>query len=62
MGALIFGLLGGICMVLGILSALEILPALKEGLTWIFWFGISGLLLLLAITFGVGRGGGGGEY
>lgn len=56
--AWIFGFLGMLGMVMGIVTALEVAPMLTEQLTWLFWFLVSGLLLLICIAFAVGRGGG----
>ena len=63
--ALIFGILGGISAVLGGLTAggvpgitAEGVPVLGAQFTWIFWFGLSAVLLLSSIAFGVSRGGG----
>ena len=57
MTAWIFGILGGLCAVLGILTATEVVTELAE-LTWMFWFVLSGILLLASIAFTVGRGNG----
>lgn len=56
--ALIFGLIGGLCAVMGIITALEVIPLLGAELTWVFWFAVSAILLLISIAFAVGRGGG----
>ncbi len=57
MGALLFGLIGGLCAVLGIITAAELLPALGTEFTWTFWFMLSGIMLLISIAFAVGSGG-----
>ncbi len=57
MSALIFGILGGLCAVMGIITATEAVPE-YAGLTWMFWMVLSGILLLASIAFTVGRGGG----
>ena len=54
--AWIFGMLGGLSAVMGILTATEIVPE-TAGLTWMFWMVLSGLLLLATIAFTVGRSG-----
>jgi len=59
MSALIFGILGGLCAVMGIITATAVIPEFAE-LTWMFWMVLSGILLLASIAFTVG--GGGGEY
>ena len=63
MGAIaaIAGGIGGLCAVLGIITATEVLPPMGEQFTWMFWFVLSAILLLASIAFAVGRGGGGYE-
>ncbi|HUV57063.1 MAG TPA: hypothetical protein VMV84_07510 [Dehalococcoidales bacterium] len=58
MGALAwtFGAIGGLCMVMGIITAFEVIPVLVPALTWMFWFVLSAILLLASIAFAVGRG------
>jgi len=56
--ALIFGLIGGLCAVMGVITALGVIPLLGTELTWFFWFVLSAILLLICIAFAVGRGGG----
>ena len=60
MGAMaaIIGAIGGLCAVLGIITAAEVIPPLGAEFTWIFWFVLSAILLLASIAFAVGRGGG----
>ena len=60
MGAMaaIIGGIGGLCAILGIITALEMLPEMIPQLTWTFWFMLSAVLLLASIAFTVGRGGG----
>ena len=53
---LIFGILGGICAVLGGLTAGRVIPELATELTWMFWLVMAGVLLLASIAFNVGRG------
>lgn len=62
MGAIaaILGGIGGLCAVLGIVTALEVLPDIGEQFTWMFWFVLSAILLLGSIAMSVGRAGGGG--
>ena len=55
--AWIFGILGGLCAVMGILTATAVISEIAE-LTWMFWLVLSGLLLLASIAFTVGQGGG----
>ena len=53
---LIFGILGGICAVLGGLTAGGVIPLLATELTWMFWLVMAGVLLLASIAFNVGHG------
>ena len=53
----ILGIFGGLCAVMGIITATEVIPE-YAGLTWIFWFVLSVILLLGSIAFSVGRTGG----
>lgn len=62
---LVLGLAGGICGLLGIVTALDLLPAFikaEEGIgpiaaTTAFFWGLAALLFLASITVSVGRGG-----
>ena len=63
MAAWISGILGGLCAVWGIITAVEVLPeevVVPEvaGLTWMFWMALGGILFIAAIAFTVGRGSG----
>ena len=49
-----FGILGGLCAVMGIVTAVEVIPE-YAGLTWMFWLVISAILLLISSAFAVGR-------
>ncbi len=55
--AWIFGFLGGLAMVMGIMTATGVVPMLATELTWLFWFILSGLLLLMTVAFAAGRSG-----
>ncbi len=52
--AWIFGTLGGLCAVMGIITAVAVIPELG-GLTWMFWLVLSAILLLVCIAFAIGR-------
>ena len=52
--AWIFGGIGGLCAVMGIITAVAVVPEFV-GLTWTFWFSLSAILLLASIAFAVGR-------
>ncbi len=54
--AAIVGAIGGLSAVLGIITALKVLPPLVEEFTWMFWFVLSAILLLASIALGMGRG------
>ena len=62
---LVLGLIGGICGLLGIFTALDLLPAFikaEEAIgpiaaTTAFFWGLAALLFLASITVSVGRGG-----
>ena len=56
--ALIIGIVGGLCAVMGVVTAAGVAPSLGEAYTWIFWFALSAILLLICIAFAVNRGGG----
>ena len=55
--AIIFGILGGICAVLGGLTAGGIIPLLNAEFTWMFWLILAGILLLVSIAFSAARKG-----
>jgi len=51
--AWVSGILGGLCAVMGVVTALAIVPEVAA-LTWTFWMAISAILLLICIAFAVG--------
>ena len=53
--AWIAGGLGGLCAIVGIVTAVGVIPLLGAELTWMFWFVLSAILLLISIAFAVGR-------
>jgi hypothetical protein len=53
--AWVVGAVAGLCMVMGIITATGVVPLLGAELTWTFWFGLSGILFLASIAFGVSR-------
>ena len=53
--AWIFGSIAGLCAVMGIITALEVVPPLAAAMTWMFWLILSGVLFLASIAFAVGR-------
>lgn len=52
--AMILGILGGGCAVIGVLIATEVITELLS-LDWMFWFVLSALLLLGTIASLIGR-------
>lgn len=55
--ALVFGILGGLCAVMGIITATAVVPEFA-GLSWMFWMVLSGILLLASIVFTLSRSSG----
>jgi len=57
MGALAwaFGAVGGLCMVMGIITAAEVVPLLGSEFTSMFWLALAAVLFLASIAFAVGR-------
>jgi len=53
--AAIIGAIGGLSAVMGIVTALEVIPSVMPELTWMFWFVLSAILLLAAIALAQGR-------
>lgn len=51
-----FGILGGLCAVMGIITAAEVIPPILTDFTGMFWLVLAGVLLLAAIAFAGGRG------
>ena len=49
---LILTALGGVCAVIGIITAVEVMPTLATELTWVFWLMLSAILLLMGIALG----------
>ena len=54
--AWIFVILGGLCAVMGIITAVAVIPEVAA-LTWMFWLVLSAILLLVCIAFTLGRSG-----
>ncbi len=49
-------ILAGLCGVMGIITATEVIELTSAGISdWMFWFGLSAILFVAAIAFGVGR-------
>ena len=54
--AWVVGIIAGLCMVMGIVTATAVVPELGTELTWMFWFVLSAILFLASIAFILGRG------
>ena len=50
-----FGAVGGLCTVMGIITAAEVVPLLGSAFTWMFWFMLAAVLFLACIAFAVGH-------
>jgi len=50
---LVLGILGAICLVIGIITAADLIPQFGDAFTWIFWLGTSAVLFLASISTGV---------
>ncbi len=55
--AAIIGAVGGLCALMGIITALAVIQPITAELSWMFWFVLSAILLLASIAFTLGRGG-----
>ena len=56
--AWVFGVLGGLCAVMGIITATEVIPLLAElpsAFTTMFWLTLGAVLLLACIAFILSR-------
>jgi len=53
--AWILGTLGGLCAVVGIITAAEVIPTLGSEFTWMFWLILAGVLFLACIACAIGR-------
>ena len=56
--ALFLGIFGGLCAIMGVVTAAEVIPLVAAGFTAIFWLGLAGVLFVAAITCLLARGGG----
>ena len=53
--SVIVGAVGGLCAVMGIITAAEVIPLIMPQFTWNFWFVLSAILLLASIALALGR-------
>ncbi len=51
-----FGIIGGLCAVMGIITAAGVDTMLGAEFTTMFWLALSAIMLLASIAFAVGRG------
>ncbi len=51
----ITGGIGGLCTVMGIITAADIVKPVMTEFTWMFWFVLAALLLLASIAFALAR-------
>ena len=54
--AVILGIVSVLSAAMGIVTAADVIAPIMPQFTWSFWFALSGLLVLGAIAFAVGRG------
>ena len=52
----LIGAVGGLCAVMGIITAAEVVPMIMPQFTWMFWFVLSAILILASIALSFGRG------
>jgi len=52
--AWIFGIIGGLCALMGIITAVGAISEIAA-LTWMFWFVLSAILLLICIAAAISR-------
>ena len=53
--AAIIGAIGGLSAIMGIVTALKVIPSVMLELTWMFWFVLSAILLLASVALAQGR-------
>ena len=54
--AAIIGAVGGLCAVVAIITAAEVIPLIMPQFDVVFWFWLSAILLLGSIALSLGRG------
>jgi len=54
--AWLFGILGALCAIMGIITAAAIIPLLGAGFTAMFWLALGAILLLACIAAAISRG------
>ncbi len=53
--AISLGIVGTLCAAMGVVTAAGVIAPVMTEFTWTFWFSLSGLFILGAIAFAVGR-------
>ena len=53
--AAIIGAIGGLCAIMGIVTAAELIQPIMAEFTWMFWFVLAAVLLLGSIALAQGR-------
>ena len=51
----ITGGIGGLCALMGIVTAADIIKPIMAEFTWMFWFVLAAILLLASIAFALAR-------
>jgi len=51
----ITGAIGGLCTLMGIVTAADIVKPVMTEFTWMFWFVLAAILLLASIAFALAR-------
>ncbi len=52
---LILSIAGGLCTVMGIITAAGVVPLVGEAFTWLFWMVLAAILFLASIAVALGR-------
>lgn len=53
--AWVFGIIGGLCAIMGIITASGVIPLIGAGFTAMFWLALSAIWLLACIAAAVSR-------
>ena len=54
--ALVLGILGGLCVIMSVITAVQVIPIYFIGFTDIYWLGLAGILFIATIACLVARG------
>ncbi|MFC1935015.1 hypothetical protein ACFLXZ_01720 [Chloroflexota bacterium] len=55
LAAAIIGTIGGLCAVMGVITAAEVIQPIMTEFTWMFWLVLSAILFLASIALALGR-------